>query len=219
MDIERLDGTKSLRVLIIDDHPAVRQGLRLLLATEGIHVCAEASDGAEALDCLADHKPDVVLVDLSLNDEDRFALLADLKGRGLPPLVYSMREDGRRVARAFASGALGYVTKREVQGVLVEAIREVAKGRRFVSPRAAVALTEHFLFGQADAAHEALSRQEVQVYRLLGEGETTKQIAAALNISTRTVESYYARILAKLGLEGMNELRRRATEYFHNHTP
>ena len=119
-----------------------------------------------------------------------------------------MHEDGRRVANAFSSGALGYVTIREVHGVLAEAIREVAEGRSFVSPRAAVALAKQAVSGPAGAAYEELSGQEKQVYRLLGEGESTKQIAAAMNISTRTVESYYARILVKLDLEGMNDLLR-----------
>ena len=219
MDSEGSSRPKFFRVLVVDDHPAVRQGLGLLLETEGITVCAEADGCAEALACAAKNRPDVVLVDLSLGDEDGFDLLSHLREQGLPALVYSMHEDGRRVAKAFASGALGYVTKREVQGVLAEAIREVASGRRFVSPRAAVALAEHAVRGQADAAYEELSYQEKQVYRLLGEGETTKQIAAAMNISARTVESYYARIMVKLNLEGTRELRRHAINYLHNRTP
>ena len=219
MDTEKSNSSTPLRILIVDDHPAVRQGLGLLLETEGITVCAEAGACAEALVRASDHQPDVVLVDLSLGDEDGFALLSDLRERGLPCLVYSMHEDGRRVANAFAAGALGYVTKREVHGVLAEAIREVAAGRSFVSPRAAVALAKQAVSGQADSTYEELSYQEKQVYRFLGEGETTKQIAAAMNISTRTVESYYARILVKLHLAGMRELRHHAINYLHNRTP
>ncbi|MBI4776392.1 MAG: response regulator transcription factor [Deltaproteobacteria bacterium] len=218
MDNDRENSSKPLRVLIVDDHPAVRQGLGLLLGTEGITVCAEAGGCAEALARVDEHQPDVVLVDLSLGDEDGFALLEDLRERALPSLVYSMHEDGRRIVSAFSAGALGYVTKREVHGVLALAIREVAAGRRFVSPRAAVALAQQAISGQTDEVYGELSRQEKKVYRLLGQGETTKQIAAAMDISTRTVESYCARILVKLGLEGMSELRRHAISYFHKHT-
>ena len=158
MDTQRLTGMKPLRVLILDDHPAVRQGLELLLATEGIKVCAEAGGYAQALARVSDHQPDVVLVDLSLSGKDCFAFLRDLHRLALPFLVYSMHEEGRWVSGAFAAGALGYVTKREAHGVLAEAIRQVAVGRRFVSPRAAIALAEQAACGQTNAALDELNR-------------------------------------------------------------
>ena len=117
----------AIRIVIVDDHPAVRQGLALLLQPKGISVCAEAGARAEALALIDAHRPDVVLVDLSLGDEDGTALLEEVRIRRCPTLVYSMHEDGRRVAGAFAAGARGYVTKREVHGVLVQAIMEVAQ--------------------------------------------------------------------------------------------
>lgn len=207
MTTDRQKNCTAIRVLIVDDHPAIRQGLKLLLEPEGVTVCAEADSLAEALATCQQHQPDVVLVDLSLGDEDGAVLLEGLRERGLPSLVYSMHEDGLHVTRAFAAGALGYVTKREVHRVLVQAISEVAAGRRFVSPRAAVALAEQFVDSPEDTVLRGLSRQEQEVYRLLGNGETTKQIAAAMKISTRTVESYFDRILVKMGLAGMHELR------------
>jgi len=219
MDSDPMTGPASIRVLIVDDHPAVRQGLGLLLGPEGITVCAEADERAEALSRLEECRPDLVLVDLSLGDEDGVVLLADLHERAVPTLVYSMYEDGRHVESAFAAGALGYVTKRELRQVLVQAIREVAAGRRFVSPKAALALADRIAEGQTDAPYGELSNQERLVYRFLGEGESTSGIAATMNISTRTVESYYARILVKLGLGGMRELRRNAINYLRNHTP
>ncbi len=200
----------TVRVLIVDDHPAVRQGLALLLEPEGVAVCAEAGNSAEALARVEELRPDVVLVDLSLGEEDGSLLVAELTRRAVPTLVYSMHEDGRRVESAFAAGARGYVTKREVHRVLVEAIGAVAAGRRFVSPRAAVALADRVVDARADAACDGLSSQERQVYRFLGEGQGTTEIAAAMGISTRTVESYYARMLVKLGLGGMRELRHEA---------
>ena len=203
-------GTKTIHVLVVDDHPAVRQGLALLLEPEGITVCAEAENREQALARLKSHRPDMALVDLSLGEDDGLLLIADLTRCAVPCLVYSMHEDGRHVENAFSAGARGYVTKREVHRVLVEAIAEVAAGRRFVSPRAAAALADQVALGPGGRCLEGLSSQEKQVYQLLGEGDTTKAIAASMSLSTRTVESYYTRILVKLGLEGMGELRRHA---------
>lgn len=205
-------------ILVVDDHPAVCQGLALLLEPEGIEVCCQAEGRAEALACLDVQRPNLAVVDLSLGDEDGLALIEELHALGIPSLVYSMYEDGRHVEGAFAAGALGYVTKREIRGVLVQAIREAAAGRRFVSPRAAVALASRIADGQTGGGYAGLSNQERQVYRLLGEGRGTGEIAAELAISVRTVESYYARILVKLGLDGMRDLRRHAIGYLRTHT-
>lgn len=212
MEIE----AEPIRILVVDDHPAVRQGLGLLLEPEGIMVCAEADSCAKALEQLEAHRPGVVLVDISLSDEDGFGLIENLHRRSFPCLVYSMHEDGWHVERAFASGALGYVTKREVHKVLVEAIRKVAAGQRFVSPNAAVALAEQAASSKVNAYFEELSGQEQQVYRLLGMGLPTRDIAAGMNISPRTVESYYARMVVKLELGGVPDLRRHAIRHFHN---
>lgn len=212
-------ASPTILLLVVDDHPAVCQGLALLLEPEGIEVCGEAAGLTESLACVDSRGPALALVDLSLGDEDGLSVVEELHARGVPSLVYSMYEDGRHVEGAFAAGALGYVTKREIRGVLVQAIREVAAGRRFVSPRAAVALASRIADGQADDGCVELSNQERQVYRLLGEGRGTGEIAAALAISARTVESYYARILVKLGLDGMRDLRRHAISYLRTHTP
>lgn len=218
MNPEPWAGASPIRILVVDDHPAVCQGLGLLLEPEGILVCGEAGGRTEALARADECLPDLALVDLSLGDEDGLVLVEDLHGRKLPSLVYSMYEDGRHVEGAFAAGALGYVTKREIRGVLVQAIREVAAGRRFVSPRAAVALASRIADAQPNDGYVDLSNKEREVYRLLGEGRGTREIAAGMAISARTVESYYARILVKLGLDGMRELRRNAIHYLRTHT-
>lgn len=205
-------GSKPLRILLVDDHPAVRDGLRLLLETEGIEVCAEAGDIAGALTHVKNYHPDLTLVDLSLADEDGLPLVERLRERTVPSLVYSMHQDAGHVKGAFAAGAIGYVTKREIHGVLIQAIRECAAGRRFVSPLAAVALTEDITQPIEPIRDQILSEQEQQVYRLLGQGEGTIEIATALHISTRTVDTYYVRIQEKLGLRGMRELRRHAVK-------
>ena len=203
-------GEQPIRILLVDDHPAVREGLALLLAPDGISVCASASSSADALAHAAVSCPHLALVDLSLGGEDGLALVASLRTRNMPTLVYSMYEDACHVGGAISAGALGYVTKRELHRVLVEAIREVAAGRRFVSPNAAVALAERIVESPAHDIDRELSEQERQVFLLLGQGEGTQAIADIMCISTRTVESYYARIQDKLGLAGMRELRRHA---------
>jgi DNA-binding NarL/FixJ family response regulator len=218
MDSDNLTASPLIRVVLVDDHPAVREGLALLLAPEGIDVCAEAGGRADGLARVEERRPDLAIVDLSLDGADGLALIADLHERAVKVLVYSMHNDALRVGSAFAAGALGYVTKREFHGVLVQAIREVAAGRRFVSPNAAAALAESLTGSAAGGAVPKLSPQEREVYELLGQGEGTPEIAAALRISNHTVESYYARILVKLSLNGMYELRRHAIDHFRKHT-
>ncbi len=214
MTPDRSADRSPLRIVVVDDHPAVREGLALLVLSEGMEVSAAVGRPSEALASIARDRPDVVVVDLSLDGEDGLPLVTDLKGRRVPVLVYSMHNDGSHVQSAFAAGALGYVTKSEFRGVLVEAIREVAAGRHFISAKAAAALTEHLSEARTGELFATLSGQERQVYRLIGQGEGTCEIAKAMNISTHTVESYYARIQLKLGLEGMHQLRRHAIDHF-----
>jgi DNA-binding NarL/FixJ family response regulator len=202
----------SIRVLVVDDHPAIRQGLALLLAPMRIEVVAEAGGRAEALLRMRECRPDLAVVDLSLDGEDGTTLIADLRAGNVPVLVYSMHKDARHVEAAFAAGALGYVTKRELHDVLVQGIREVAAGRPAVSPTAALALVEHAV---ESPTGRGLSRQEQEVYDLIGQGEGTVEIAVAMKISPRTVQSYYARILVKLGLNGMYALRQHAISHTH----
>ncbi len=209
---------QRIQVLLVDDHPAVREGLAVLMAPEGITVCGEAGGRADALACVEKHRPDLAIVDLSLDGEDGLTLITDLHQRGIPVLVYSMHRDPRHVQAAVAAGALGYVTKREFRGVLVQAIREIAPGRRFLSPSATAALAESVADSSASGV-EKLSPQERQVYELLGQGADTPDIAAALGITSHTVESYYSRILIKLDINGMYKLRRQAIAHLQKQTP
>ncbi len=203
------DAPPPIRLFMVDDHPAVRQGLRLLLEQEGIVICGEAGDTDAALEQIPAASPDLVMVDLSLGKESGLTLLRTLTSlvSGVPLLVYSMHEDAFHIEQAFSAGASGYVTKREISSVLTFAIGESLAGRRYASPRAKSVL-------EAMPPHargaEPLSHRELQVYKFLGEGYTTAAIAEDLGVSRRTVDSYYARIQEKLGAHGMEELRRRA---------
>nr|WP_321464885.1 response regulator transcription factor [uncultured Desulfobulbus sp.] len=209
-----LPTSQAIRIVIADDHPAVCQGLQLLLEPEGITVCAQASGRDEALAQVKKHRPDLVLVDLSLGDDDGILLVRDLQKLSVPSLVYTMHEDAHHIEAAFAAGGKGYVTKREVHRILVQGIRETATGCRFVSPRAALSLADRVAERRAAPLLLELSGQEQNVYRLLGQGEGTSDIAREMKISARTVESYYARILVKLELQTMRDLRRHAIDHY-----
>jgi len=205
----------GLRVFLVDDHPAVRQGLALLLGQERHAVCGEAGGRAEFLARIEACGAQVALVDLSLGEESGLPLLEELRSRSIPALIYSMHEDAETIERAFAAGAGGYVTKREVSAVLLDAVAEVAAGRRYVSPRAGQSLLSRSTPGgdgrtPETQAGEGLSERERQILGLLGNGESTSDIAAVLTISARTVESYCARIMEKLGLDGMKALKKHA---------
>ena len=198
----------GIKVFLIDDHPAVRQGLALLLAQAGHEVCGEAQSREEAVGRVGGSGAQVALLDLSLGEASGLDALEDLAARDIPVVVYSMHEDRATIERAFALGAHGYVTKREVSDVLLEALGHVVARRRYASPRAAQSLASRVL--SPVGGETALSQREEQILALLGRGETSAEIAGALHISIRTVETYYARIIEKLGLAGTRELRKHA---------
>lgn len=202
------------RVLLVDDHPAVRQGLSLLLDKKGIVVCGQAINREETLQLLAGARPDLVLVDLSLGSESGLDLIRELHADGVMTLVYSMHDDAQHVESAFASGAHGYVTKRDMGASLLEAIGEVLAGRRYVSPVVAKIIADRFISGQPRIQIERLSERELEIFRRAGAGESASEMSDSLAISPRTVESYYARIVEKLGLTGVKAMRRLAIQYF-----
>lgn len=200
----------DIRVFLADDHPAVRQGLSLLMAQENIVVCAEAETCEEALARIDAAGADVAVVDLSLGEESGLELITELTGRNIPVLVYSMHEDPESIEQCFKRGALGYVSKRDEAFALPRAIREVQAGKRHISPRAAQSLASQALKPKQAQAAPSLSAREMQTLALLGQGDSNKDIADKLGLSVRTVESYFARIIEKIGVEGMKELRKHA---------
>lgn len=208
-----LDGA---RILLVDDHPAVREGLSLLLSQKGIVICGEAENSAQTLQCLTTANPDLVLVDLSLGRESGLGLISELNERGVKSIVYSMHDDAQHIESAFAAGARGYVTKREMATTLLDTIREALSGLRSVSPVAAQILAEKHISGHSRIPLERLSDRELEVFRRIGAGDTATDIALMFGISHRTVESYYARIIEKLGLGGVKELRRLAIQQVKN---
>ncbi len=131
-----MSNDKAARIFLIDDHPAVRQGLQLLFEQEGHIVCGEADGTAETLERIKTSAADLALLDISLGEENGFACIAELRNRSIPVLVYSMHEDENTIDRAFDAGAAGYVSKREQPEVLLAAVADVFAGKCHVSPRA-----------------------------------------------------------------------------------
>jgi DNA-binding NarL/FixJ family response regulator len=205
--------SRGARIFLVDDHPAVRQGLSLLLNGQGIVVCGEAENSGQTLQRLADAQADLVLVDLSLGSESGLDLICALHARGESILVYSMHDDAQHIESAFAAGAQGYVTKREMVTTLLEAIKAVLSGRRYVSPVAAQILADKLISGQTRVQVDCLSERELEIFKHTGMGHSSAEIAELLNISPRTVESYYARIIEKLGLTGVKTMRRLAIQH------
>jgi len=202
-----MPDASGVRVFLVDDHPAMRNGLSLLLRQVGHTVCGEAGSRAELLERLEGVQASVALVDLSLAEESGLDLIADLTAQGIPILIYSMHEDRGSIERAFGQGARGYVTKREVADVLLEAIEAVAAGRRYASPGVMESLAGRVLDPEEGAA-VALSQREEQILNRLGGGESSAEIGRALSISAHTVETYYGRMIRKFGFSSMKELRK-----------
>jgi DNA-binding NarL/FixJ family response regulator len=197
----------NINVFIVDDQPVVRAGLKLLLSLEGIKVCGETGDCAVAIKHLSDLSPDIFLIELALEGQNTLAFIAEMYSRGHKVLVYSIHESAEYIQSAFSAGAAGYVTKREVSEVIANAVREVFEGRRYTSACAAQNLATAFISGLPKPGKNHLSQREKQIMDSLGLGCTTSEISEMLGISPRTVESYCSRIIIKLDLTGMRDLK------------
>lgn len=188
----------------------VREGLATVLVQAGFLVCGQAGDLQGTLAHPELGAASLVIVDLSIGEDSGVDLIHRLRAQGLLSLVYSMHEDPEIVRKAFAAGAAGYVTKREVASCLVEAVAGVLAGRQYVSPRAGVGLARCAAEPEQALPAADFSEQQRRVYEMLGDGLGPNEIAQVLNVSPRTVESYAARMIEKLEVAGMKELRRRA---------
>jgi DNA-binding NarL/FixJ family response regulator len=196
-------------VFIADDHPVVRQGIRqIVAATDDITVVDEATTGHEALQRLADIQCDLVLLDLSLPDIDGLDLLKQLKREypQRPVLVLTMHSEDQFALRALKAGASGYLTKESAPGELVGAVRKVVAGGRYISQRLAESLAAHLGPDAEKPIHERLSDREYQVLRLIAAGRSTRDISTQLSLSSKTVSTYRARLLEKMGMKTSAEL-------------
>lgn len=201
-----------IRVFLVDDHPLVRDWLRNLLQMEqDFEVIGEADETAAALAAMAADKPDIAVVDLSLKRGSGLDLIKSLRLRHpeIRVLVLSMHEEISDVERALRAGARGYVMKGESSHQIVPAIRWVHAGKIYATPEVFSKLAERAngqVPGSIDRPEEVLSDRELHVFRRIGEGLTTRRIAAELQVSQKTIQTYCARIKEKIGLDDGAEL-------------
>jgi DNA-binding NarL/FixJ family response regulator len=203
----------SVRVLIVDDHAVVRAGLKLLLdAEDDLEPVGEAGSGRDAIFEARSVKPDMILLDVVMPDESGLDVLPQLlhEHPDAKVLVLSMQDDPRYVREAFAAGASGYVLKEAADTELVAAIREVARGGRYVHPELGARLVAAETAERRRAEEDPLSEREREVLRLLALGHTNQEIAKQLYISVRTAETHRAHIMQKLRLQSRAELVRYA---------
>ena len=205
----------QLTVLICDDHALVRAGLRRLIELEqDISVVGEAADGEEAIVGTGHLRPDVLLLDVVLPGRSGIEILPELllSSPETRILVLSMQDDPAYVRQAFASGASGYLLKEAADSELVQAIHDVAQGRRYVHPLLGARLAAAEAAAEQRTRADPLSEREHEVLRLLALGHTNQEIAKLLHISIRTAETHRARIMQKLGLKSRAEIVRYALE-------
>src|ERR1700676_583833 len=205
------------RILVVDDHPIVRQGLTLLINREpDLVVCGEAEESMGAMHVLASARPDVLIVDISLNGPDGLDLLKNIRTThpNLPVLILSMHDESIYAERALRAGANGYIMKQEATDKVLVAVRRILNGEIYVSDRIASKMLKHYITGSGlpNSSIADLSDRELEVFRLIGEGHGTRQIAEELHISVKTVESYQAHIKEKLSLKNSRELVQRAIQ-------
>lgn len=205
-----------IRVLIIDDHDIVREGLKqIVLETGDIVVGGEARTGAEAMERVRAERWDVAILDLNLPDRPGLDVLTQIRVTAphLPVLILSMHQQVSYAARALKAGAHGYVSKDSAREHLVQAIRKLARGERFLTPAFAEGLAFDLMDGVAATQHERLSDREFQILSLIAAGKPPRDIAAELNVSVKTVGTHRARILAKMGLKNNAEIVQYAIEH------
>jgi DNA-binding NarL/FixJ family response regulator len=209
------------KVFLVDDHPIVRQGLALFIDREpDLMVCGEADGATSALQAIREAAPDFVVLDISLDGPDGLELLKTLRVRypNLPVLVLSMHDEAVYAERALRAGANGYIMKQEATDRVLTAIRHILGGDVYLSDRLTKRMLQQFVNGSVSPRDPLakLSDRELEVYRLIGAGHSTRQIADELHVSAKTVESYQAHIKEKLALRNARELVQHAVEWSVN---
>jgi DNA-binding NarL/FixJ family response regulator len=213
---------KKYRVLLVDDHPIVRQGLALLIDREtDLSVCGEADGAHSAFHAIQTLRPDIVVLDISLNGPDGLEVLKEIRVKtgSLPVLILSMHDESIYAERAMRAGANGYIMKQEATEKVLVAIRRILQGDVYLSDRLTTTMLQQYVRGGAATKSSPLlnlTDRELEVFRLIGEGHGTRQIADELHLSVKTIESYQAHIKEKLALRNARELVQHAIEWTVN---
>ncbi|MGP0065603.1 MAG: response regulator transcription factor [Isosphaeraceae bacterium] len=218
--MRRDDGEKRARVLIVDDHPAVREALAMRIGQQSdLEVCGEAADVTEALRLVEEARPDVAVVDISLKTGSGIDLIKRIRDRddSIRMLVWSTHSESLYAERALRAGALGYINKDQATDTIVEGIRRVLEGKVYMSEMMTQAMLRRGISREKPelmrSPVDALADRELEVFRLIGHGVKTAEIAERLCLSVKTIETYRNRIRAKLHLDDGTALAHYATKW------
>ena len=209
----------DVRILIVDDHAAIREGLRAILNREpGIEVCGDAKNSMTALKLVREESPTLAIVDISIGDESGLDLIRRIRETdgNVQVLAWSMYDDLLYAERALGAGAMGFINKREGTRTIVEAIHAIKAGNVYLSERMKNHMIHRSVGGRTATRKtpiETLSNRELEVFRMIGSGSTTAEISKSLHISVKTVETHRQRIKRKLQLDDANKLVREATQW------
>lgn len=206
-------------VLVVDDHPLMRQGLALLInQQQDMQVCGEAEEAQAAMHAIAQLRPDIMILDISLNGPDGLELLKNIRASDpdLPVLVLSMHDEAIYAERALRARANGYIMKQEATEKVLIAVRRILNGEIYLSERMSNKMLQQYVGGapaMIQSRIASLSDRELEVFRLIGEGRATREIAEELHLSVKTVETYQAHIKEKLALRSGRELIQHAIQW------
>ena len=213
----RTNSSTAKRIVLVDDHPLFRKGLEQLIASHGgFVVCAEAANAATAMEVIRRVSPDLAIVDLSLPGANGIELIKNIRAEfaKLPVLVLSMHDESLYAVRALRAGANGYVMKQEALENVITAIGEVLAGRPYLSrDMSAKLITNVATGGNEDGPTDKLSDRELEILELIGKGRDVREIAKALHISTKTIETHRAHIKEKLNLPNARQVARFAIQW------
>ena len=205
------------QIILVDDHPIVRQGLAELINHEAdLVVCSQAEDALQAMELVKESEPDIIIVDISLKETSGLELVKDIRVRypQLPILVLSMHDESLYAERSLRAGAKGYIMKQEATERVITAIRKVLMGELYISDRMTAKMVDRMVGGvtQSSPVH-ALSDRELEVFDMLGRGHGTRYISEKLHLSIKTIETYRAHIKRKLNLSDATELIQHAVQW------
>jgi DNA-binding NarL/FixJ family response regulator len=221
---DRAAQSTKKNVLVVDDHPLLRQGLALLInQQQDMQVCGEAEEAHAAMQAVTQCRPDIIILDISLNGPDGLELLKSIRASDpdLPVLILSMHDEAIYAERALRARANGYIMKQEATEKVLVAVRRILNGELYLSDRMSNKMLQHYIGGAPSMIQSrisSLSDRELEVFRLIGEGRATREIAEELHLSVKTVETYQAHIKDKLALRSGRELIQHAIQWKINET-
>lgn len=210
---------KTYKVLLVDDHPIVRHGLtELIEQSSNLEVCGESASSSEALQLVRETDPDVVVIDISLGGGNGLELIKQIKAQGSDAhmIVSSMHDELLYAERALRAGAMGYINKIEGTEKIIEAIHQILTGRIYLSGPMTERVLQRMMRNEPEPGSspiDALSDRELEVFEMIGHGQTTRQIAKKLHLSPKTIETHREHIKTKLHLQNNNELVRQAVQW------